>query len=662
MFFMALVFGTLLGTSNLFAAGDTEPEAAQPADGAVATEAAYDTYHWATPAEFETATGTRVGSYKEAPVLTEMVNAGRLPPVDERLPEEPLVLGKEIGSYGGTMFMANPFRAFRYGAEPYRMFTLGMPSHTWSYDIYPNLAKGWEMEDGGRAWVVHLREGTRWSDGEPYTADDIMFWWEDVTTMEVFPDVFTRHQMDIGIYKGVSKIDDYTVRFEFHDPTEVLFSVQAGKAISAFPVRYMKQFHASHADAEALDALVKEGGHENWLKLFANRTDDRGQYNTEKPTLLPWTLVQTPPDDVIMERNPYYWAVDYQGQQLPYIDKLHMFSGLDREVVHLKALAGELDMAVVDMETFRVARERESQGKIAAANYADTATSAARISVNLNHKDATLRELFRDKRFRFALSHAINREQINELVYFGMSEPSQATSAPDSPYYHERLARAYIEYDQDTANQLLDQVGLSRRGADGFRLGPDGGKLQITFVSLESGAMPRIAEMVTDDLKAVGLDVNLRTAPTSLLRELRNALELEITMIPGNWGSNEGAFFAGLDATHVLPTHVTNTFWAPLWQTWYGTQGADGEQPIPEVLRAIELYYDAVGTIDNDVRGRKWAEINDIAADNLWTIGTVRNPGYFKVYSSRLANWPTEPRPWDRGGDVGRPEIYFLRD
>ena len=216
-------------------------------------------------------TGNTVGEFKEAPVLAERVAAGVLPPVAERLPLEPLVLGKKIGTYGGTMFMAGPWQAKTYGAEPYSLYGLAVPQHSWEYNIYPNLAKEIQESEGGSVWTIHLREG--WSDGSPFTADDILFWWEDVYTMEEAPAFYTRSQQNSGIWKDIRKIDDYTVQFEFTRPTLVLFYVWAGKAVAGFQREYWKQYHPRYADKETLDALVKEEGFESWLKLFAHMTD-----------------------------------------------------------------------------------------------------------------------------------------------------------------------------------------------------------------------------------------------------------------------------------------------------------------------------------------------------------------------------------------------------
>ena len=658
----------LLGAA-MAAFGAGEPEAVAASEMEEDYEPGQD-YRWATPADYERATGKPVGQFKEAPILSERVAAGVLPPVAERLPMEPLVLGKQIGTYGGTLFMASPWRAKTYGAEPYSLFGLRIPAHGWVYDMYPNLAKSAATTEGGRIWTIKLREGTRWSDGEPFSADDIIFWWEDVYTMEEAPAFYTRAQQNSGVYKEVRKIDDYTVEFEFTTPTNVMFYVWAGKALAGFQKQYWKQFHPRYADEQTLDELVKEGGFENWLKLFAHMTDTDGRHNTERPILLPWVLVQGaggsrrhgsgPPGDVIMKRNPYYWAVDPAGNQLPYIDELYRFGALDREVVHLKALAGELDIAMVDVDTYNLAKERESQGKIVAMNYKDTVFVAAGLMFNMNHQDPVLREIFSDKRFRFAASHAINREQINQLVYFGTSEPWQAAPWEDSSDYHERLAHTAIEYDPEKASSLLAEVGL-KQAADGTWTRPDGKQLKINLVSYESRDNVRIAELIADDLNAVGLNVNLRVVTGSLAYQMIKGNELDAFIMGGPGMGQEGLIFAGPFAGAVVPADDFNSAWAPLWQQWYESHGEKGEEPIPEVKRAMELYRAILVDVDPHSRREKWMEIADIAADNLWSIGTVKWPGYYKIYSSRVRNWPREPLAWDRGGDKGRPELYFLK-
>ena len=289
----------------------------------------YGTYHWTTPAEFQRATGETVGSFKESPLLAAMVARGELPPVEDRLPREPIVLGREIGNYGGTAYMGNAWPAALYGAIPFAVFGFRVPEHTWGLYPYTSLAKDVQVSDGGRTWTVTLREGHKWSDGMPFTSDDVIFWWEDVYTMEEPPAFWTWAQQNskVGpeggsLYKDIVAVDDVTIRFEYTQPTAILETVWAGSAYAMYPRHYYSQFHPRYADADELEAMVKEGGFESWETLFAHQVDSGGQRIVGRPIHLPWTLAQGTPGDIVMERNPYYWAVDPAGNQLPYIDIL----------------------------------------------------------------------------------------------------------------------------------------------------------------------------------------------------------------------------------------------------------------------------------------------------------------------------------------------------
>ena len=486
----ALFVAALILPAAVFAAGSEETAATEEMEameGAFNYEHEYGTYHWVTPGAFQQATGQTVGAYKEAPQLAQLVSEGKLPPVEDRLPLEPLVLGREIGTYGGTLHVGGGhFVAFQYAMTPYSNYGVGLAEHTWTQGTYPNLVKGWDVEDGGRKYTLHLREGLRYSDGEPFTADDIMFWWEHIVpTNPTFPDLFTRIIISTGLYDNVVKVDDYTVRVEYSKPSDNLFWVHFGKAVPAHQKKYFSQFHPEFQDQGKLDEMVKEAGFSNWIELYEYKLDIRGNVNTERPILLAWALKQVPPDDYILERNPYFWAVDPAGNQLPYLDRIYGFVGLEPEVRDLKAQAGELDFADVPMNTYRLIKEKESEGKIRGQRMAGVALNSAQLSFNLNHKDPAVREIFMDKRFRIAASHALNRERISELVFLGLVPPWQVASHAGSDYYHERMAHSYTEYDPEKTKAMFDEIGLPV-GDDGFRRRLDGEPLQINLLTWDN--------------------------------------------------------------------------------------------------------------------------------------------------------------------------------
>ena len=613
---------------------------------------------WATPEEYEKDTGKRIEKFYEAPELRVLVAEGELPPVEERLPEEPLVVlgfDGEIGKYGGILNKAQDSVGLVTGTWEEQSLIVGKVSEL--PGPYANLAQSYEMGDDGREWIVKLRKGVKWSDGVPLTTDDIMFWYEDVLlNKEITPNMpsyFSKMKIE--------KIDEYTLRFSYDTPTN--FPAQAGIGhLTHYPKHYLEQFHPRYVDENELKETVKKRGFDTWFQLFIDRADLQNQYNPDKPTLGPWYMVQAPPDNpVIYERNPYYWVIDPAGNQLPYIDERRLTVTGSTEVSNLKSLSGEMNFywmeAGVDM--YVLGKKEESKGKIKAFRWSAVVLNAAQIDYNLTVEDPVLRKVFRDKKFRFAVSHAIDREMINQLVYAGVCDPWQVAPLEGSPFYNERLAHTALEYNLEEANELLDEMGLDKRDANGFRLRPDGKSWVITYISYAVPGLPAIGEIIMDNLKAVGLNSNLRFLEWGLLSEKHDANDYDADLIWESWGTGEG-YLNSRSAPHFVPnSHLA--FWAPLWARWYMSGGEDGEEPIPVVLEALEYFEKACDTLDFEERKKWFKKVLDIAADNLWTIGTVKHPGFPVLVSANLRNVPTTVLPWHRG-DWGRRGTWFYED
>ncbi len=614
---------------------------------------------WATPQEYERATGKKIEEFYEAPELRVLVAKGELPSLEERLPEEPLVVlgfDGEIGKYGGIFI-----RGITSPASLGEVMdtNLIMSKHSWTADIYPNICKSYEMRDEGREWIINLRKGLKWSDGTPYTADDAMFWYEDVALNEEITPNFPKLLENAKI----EKIDDYAIRIRFSIPTDLHNRLHIGRLMTLFPKHYLKQFHPRYVDKDKLDKMTKEEGFDTWFQLFLDKADYAYNHNVDRPTLGPWMLVQAPPKDpVIYSRNPYYWAVDPAGQQLPYLDEQHQIMLGSFEVVNLRALAGELDWTnVVGVKLFALAKEEEQKGKVRVFRWGETAINAAQLEFNLTHKDPVIRKIFQDKRFRFAVSHAIDRDMISELVYLGMAEPWQVAPYETSPFYHEKLAHTALEYDLKKANRLLDEIGLDKKDADGWRLRPDGKPLQITFISYDTGPMADIGEIVMDNLKAVGLNCNLRFVDFGFLIDKRNTNAHDAGFLWGSWGTNEGLYLGG-EVNHFVPIKGP-AFWSTLWYDWYSSKGERGEKPtIPAILEVVEAFEKASATMDPEEQKKWFKKVLDIAADNLWTIGTVKYVGYTVITSPKLRNVPTTFVAWGRGDNSGRIDSWFFAD
>src|SRR6266571_4410099 len=322
---------------------------------------------------------------KEAPQLAALVKAGKLPPVAERIGQDPLVIKplKEIGKYGGALRAgftgpADFWNGFRCCSGPdHLMF--------WDYTgdkVMPNLAKGLEMQDGGRAWLVHLRRGMKWSDGKPFTADDFVFWFEDIyQNKDLMPTPSAAMAIN-GKQGAIEKADTYTVRFKFPEPYYMLPDVLAGstdlagqgfayRGMGAFaPAHYLKQFHPKYAGQADLDKKVKDAKFDSWVRMFLAKND--WALNPELPVVSPWktvTAINTP--TWTLERNPYSVFVDTAGNQLPYIDRVVLTLGENLEVINLRAIAGEydfqarhLDLAKKDAEGYRLRTDGKGRLRI----------------------------------------------------------------------------------------------------------------------------------------------------------------------------------------------------------------------------------------------------------------------------------------------------------
>jgi peptide/nickel transport system substrate-binding protein len=237
-----------------------------------------------------------------------------------------------------------------------------------------------------------------------------------------------------------------------------------------------------------------------------------------------------------------------------------------------------------------------------------------------------------------------------------MVQPQQSGWSINSPFYDAKLLKTAIEYDVNKANQLLDQAGLEKRDSAGWRLRSDGKRLELNMLTW-TGSAPddKDAELIMADLRAVGLFINFRKLDWSALQEIRNSNSIELVYDPYNWGTNEGSYYQAVS----LGVPYNRGWWAPLWTTWMLTNGAQGEEPIPEVMEAIEAYWSFLSAVDITTQKREMSKITTIASENLWTIGTISTPGYTVIYNAKLHNLPSSNKAWGRA-QWGRPQVWYV--
>lgn len=644
-----------------------------PAAPAPAAEEAAPAAEEAAPAAEEAAPAAE-GKYKEAPMLAEMVAAGELPPVDERLPEEPLVeeVAEGIGQYGGTLRRAflGPSDHNNYVRVVYDALVRFSPDGS---EVIPHIAKGWESNDDFSEWTVYLRPGAKWSDGEPLTADDVMFWYNDILLNEELSPSPSGWMVNAdGSTATVEKIDDYTVKWTFGQPNTAFLLDLANKDgadlsignLAYAPAHYLKQFHPAYADADALQAMVDEAGFENWVQLFTLKA--LPQTNADRPTTAAWVPDNsTVADQVfVLKRNPYYVGVDSEGNQLPYIDEVRFTFFADKEALNLAAVSGELDFQArhINMSNYPVLKENEDKGGYHVVTWPTFGGSDAVIMFNQTYEnDPAVGELLRNKDFRVALSYALDREAIKELAFLGLGEARQGVPAPNHPYYPgDEYAHKYTEHDPDQANALLDGIGMTERDADGFRLMPNGEPLDIEIQVIPAfGNWTDVGQLAVEQWADVGVKAHVEVRERALGFQMRDTNDL-MTEI---WNEDTTGFpFSG--QPKMDPRSDPALTFGPLFRKWYQTNGEEGMEPPDEIKKLVEIIDE--GKISGRDRQIELAqELFKIWADNIWEVGTVGLTPMIQgvvVVNNDLHNVPdTAGNDWPlrTPGDT-QPETYYF--
>ena len=650
--------------SALTAAGIVMTACGGKATEAPATEAP------ATKEAAPEATAVPEAKYSEAPELAEMVKAGTLPSVDERLPLDPVVHTpvEEVGEYGGTWHRA------AVGPGDVQM-TARLPYENWvrwdmmGATMVPNVMKSWDVSDDGTVYTFYLRQGMKWSDGGPFTADDIMFLFNDHWgNEEISPNGVPSWLKVQGESVKAEKVDDYTVRLTFAGPNG-LFMTLLASANGLYMYRcsyYAKQFHIDYVDDKAaLEAEAAEAGYEFWYQYYNSKTDPGSRVRDELdlPTIYAWKVKVTPPTSpTVFERNPYYWKVDTAGNQLPYIDFIEHQLVEDAEVLNLKAIAGELDMQLrhINFANFPLFQDSKEQGDYRVLQWVRGYITDTVIAPNNVHKDPVMREIISDKRFRWALSHGINRAEIIESVYLGMAEPNQVSPLSTSPFYSEAQAKNRLEYDVDLANSLLDEMGLTEKDADGYRLRPDGARLTINYeYAPVFGAWGDIGELLTAQWKLLGIDLTVTQEERTLFYERKAANEHDL----GVWTGN-GEFNPLIGPRWFLPLDDESIQAIP-YARWFNTNGAEGEEPPvdSDIRKTREIYEEIKVTVDPEKQKELWSQINDLNQENLFVIGVATAPPELVIVKNNFRNVPdVAVSDWNLlTPGATAPEQYFIK-
>ncbi len=613
-------------------------------------------------------TGPMPTEFNEAPMLAAMVQAGTIPPVEERLPDASDVLVvpvvEKIGEYGGTWRRA--FTGPNDGQNADRI----MMDEDIKFDldgttIIPNLAKSFEQSPDGTTFTLELRKGLKWSDGEPFTADNYIWWWENVVNNE---EINPGRNQQLG-WSGynpetVNKVDDFTIQWVLPESGAGFIDQLATYRTGGFtlhgrladgtygPHHYMMQFHRDFVeDKDAYDKMVQDEGFESWPLFFKNKGNPLR--NTEVPVVSPWKLTSPITEQIYeWERNPYYWAVDPAGNQLPYIDRISMVLTGDKEVLNLKAIAGEIDFQHrhIEMAKVPVIRENEDACNCLVKFWPSPHGAQAGLVTNLTYglgdgidyePDLEVQKWLHNKDFRFALSYAIDRNRINEVIFLGLGIPLQTSFIPGHNYYPgDEYAFKATEQDIDQANSILDSLGLTEKDGDGMRLRTDGSgetlDFELAYIAEYFVDYEGIAEIIQEDLRKIGIRTHLKAEDVKLYADRRAAND-HIMTTSGTGGQR-------------YPMNLSEWFGiAPGIRNWYtGAEDAYAagnpvfEPTDPNILRLAELTDEAKGLRYSD-RKDNYIETQKIFIDNMYAIGLIGGTPAFNgvvVHKKNFKNVP----------------------
>ncbi len=608
---------------------------------------------------------------RETPALAERVDAGNLPPVGERLPEEPLIVdlaakGREPGVHGGhmRMFMSRA-KDVRYMAVYGYARLIG---YDHAYRLVPDILRDVEISEDGRTVTLHLRRGHKWSDGHPFTTEDFRYWWEDVAlNEELFPAGPPTDVLGAGGRADVEIIDEVTIRYTWPIPNPLFLPslAQARPLYIYAPAHYLKQFHGDHADPEELARKVEEAGANNWASLHHWRGDLYDFDNPDLPVLQPWA--NTTPKNrqrYELERNAFYHRVDGEGRQLPYIDTAEIevaSSGL----IPAKAALGEatLQARSLSFSDAPVLKKSEEKGGYVVNLWDSGYASEVAIYPNLNYGDDVWRQVMRDVRFRRALSLAISRKAVNKVLYFGLAKERAVAALEESPFFDPEHATAWAGFDPEEANRLLDEMGLTERNEAGYRLLPDGRPMEIIVETAgERREVTDTLELIAATWEQVGLRLLVRALDRDILR---NRAYAGNSMMVAWWGWNNGIPTAEAPPFEVAPVDQSNYTW-PRWGQYYQTKGEAGV-PVDyaPAERLLGLYERWMRAARDAEKAEVWRQMLAIHADQVFVIGTVSRAPQPVVADARLRNVPRDGiYAWDPGAHLGvhRIDEFFFAD
>ena len=608
-----------------------------------------------------------VPALKETPMFADQVKSGVLPPVDKRVPEQPWVVkyfagGEGPGQQGGQLNMLVA------SARDTRLMTIFSYTRLIVYDdkfkLKPDILESYEEKDG-REFTFKLRAGHKWSDGQPFTTEDFRFFWEDVANNKDLSSGGPNVELLVdGKPPKVEIIDPLTIKYTWDKPNPYFIESQA-RAAPLFlyrPAHYLRKFHAKYTpEAEILKSA--KGGQQSWVAIYRRNDVMYANDNVDLPSLNPWvSTTPSPAQRFVYMRNPYYHRNDEKGPQLPYVDRV-IFTVAAANLVPAKAGLGEADLQprYLNMRDYTFLQKSAQTSGVNVRLWEAGSGSQLALYPNLTTNDEEWRKLMRDVRFRRALSLAIDREELNQVVYIGLAKPSNNTIMPRSDLFKPEYATRWADYDPKLANKLLDEVGLTKKDSQGFRLLPDGrpATIVVEHSSEETEDNDALA-LIADNWKKIGIKMLTKPQTRDNFRLRTFSGEAVMTAFAG---AVTAVPTVNTSPKEFAPTMLGGLQWSR-WGMFVESKGKQGEKcDLESACKLLDYVKEWETGATPEERRKAWDKILASNADEVFSIGTVNGVRQPVVVGPKVRNVPKEGYyAWDPGGYIGlyQPDTFWI--
>ena len=581
-------------------------------------------------------------------MLADLVKAGKLPPVEQRLPAEPVVVKplRKVGKYGGTAY--GPSMTHNNANDMQTINCTGLFSFNNDLSQFtPLVASSWKLSSDYKSATITLRKGLKWSDGTTFDANEMMWFFENMVFDKTYTPVTPAWCQQGGQPMKVSKVDDYTVQFDFAVPSPAFYLLQKTSP-PIIPWRPRKFFETIHPKFNPnADAQAKAESYQTWQAKFTKYAQSLTNWNygdmmPEVAVLDPWVTTKLTPNQQLYDRNPYYLAVDTEGNQLPYIDKWQVETYQDLENYNTRTISGDLTLSGHDLliANYPLLKQNVQKGNYTLLMANSEWGSNVALGFNQCHPDPVIAEIFHDKRFRQAMSVAINRKSINELVFLGLGAARQATMNSSVSFFKQAWADTYAQYDTKLANSLLDQMGLDKKGADGIRLMKDGRPLAFSLEYIaEQAAAKESCDLVVKDWQAVGVKAAAQLRDKTFLQTRLNAAQHDCSGWIIDRALERSFWCEGWGGSKLGPGGSSILTYAKPWQDWLNSGGKTGVEPPQDAKDLATLFNKwqtfAFGTPEYTAAG---IAVGDKIADMLYVIGVIGEGPAPVVITNKLEN------------------------